>query len=234
MTVATSMEAFSINRILPDLPDEMPEKLVDALTSLGATDSNLHMVQESDLAGVIPVLTARELIIGWKSLASGRSPSLSSTEPATSEHSDSDCVLPKLQSSGNAEPGWPYRFIVPWESFPKALLECCEDSKVPHPTDRREMIRILADSIMKVQPNVTRKSVEPIAHSLIVKYSKSFMDMADGIPMGSGHSSLTNQLVNGIQNCRKTQRSRKRQVEPATSSTFPFRPTWENEYGCIR
>ena len=98
------------------------------------------------------------------------------------------------------------------------------------------MIRILASTNMKVQARPTRKSVEPIAHSIVSRYPNSFMDIADRIPMGSGHTSITNQIMARIDNYHKSERSRKRSVEAlqiGAASTSTAGSATGSEYGCV-
>ena len=225
------MDDFQIRKVLPDLSKEKYDALLGVLNAIGAKkDVNLHLLTEKDFAGVLPLLEIRQLLEAWTSISDA---SPVAGRPAYSEvNSDGHTK----SNSGCLEAGWEYRFKIPWESFPEPLLRCCREGTAPLYRDRLQMIRILASTIMKVQARPTRKSVEPIAHSIVSRYPNSFMDIADGIPMGSGHTSITNQIMARIDNYHKSERSRKRSVEAlqvGAASTSTASSATGSEYGCV-
>ena len=146
---------------------------------------------------MLPLLEIRQLLESCTSISDASSvpsrPTYSEVNSAGHSKSNSRCL----------EAGWEYRFKVPWESFPDPLLRCCREGAVPLYRDRLQMIRILVSTIMKAHARPTRKSVEPIAHSIVSRYPNSFKDIADGIPMGSEHNSITNQIMARIDNYHK-------------------------------
>lgn len=115
-------------------------------------------------------------------------------EPAQKESSGTNVFL---------SPNWPESFSVPWETMPKALLTAVQGGKRPVPKDRRKMIRIIIDSVLKVCPCPLRKQLAVIAMKVVDAYPASFKDAFDGTLIGTGYDSVLNQLVARAENMKR-------------------------------
>ena len=120
-----------------------------------------------------------------------------------------------------------HNFEVPWDKFPSALLEACKSDKEPKPSHRSEMVRVIADEVFKHATKPGSKNLETIAIKIVQEYPKSFKDHIDGLSVGKGHSSLTQQLINRVDNAR---RSVKRFL--TSEATTPKKQQVQT-YGCI-
>ena len=115
---------IDISSVLPNLPVEKCEDILIALRNIGASKANIHLLKESDLTGILPLLQARQLLEAWGSLTLINKQSGPIVCTSNISSSIESLVEPK-----NPEAGWAYKFAVPWESFPKMLLQCCAEGK---------------------------------------------------------------------------------------------------------
>lgn len=60
----------------------------------------------------------------------------------------------------------------------------------PIPSARREMVRILVDDICKISQKPGKKALATIAHKIVKKYPKYFLDEIEGTLFGFGYDSL--------------------------------------------
>ena len=125
---------------------------------------------------------------------------------------------------------WIYSFEIPWNKFPPALLEAVKLEIEPKPNLRAEMVRIIVDEIFKYTQKPSKKSLEKIAFTVVKKYPSSFKDQIDGMSVGVGHSSFTQQLVYRVDNVK---RSAKRFLVRPTNQKSKRKCDDAIAYGCI-
>ena len=117
--------------------------------------------------------------------------SSASTEPMLSSDQS-------FNSSSSGDLDWIADYIIPWDKFPGDLLQNCRDGKQPPSSSRRQMVKIIVDDVLQKTSRPKRKNMDTLAHNVVAKYPKSFQDNVSGVVIGSGHSSLTNQLCNKV------------------------------------
>ena len=87
--------------------------------------------------------------------------------------------------------GWLIGYSIPWDKFPKQILNACENELQPHPLPLNEMKRILVDDILRQsKQKPSKKDFEAVALKVVSKYPKSFQDTIGGISLGKGYESL--------------------------------------------
>ena len=221
------MESIAI--ALPQLSEELIQKLKDFITDdLGVLGENdLKLIKEADLLPILKPIQARKIIQYWKNEAQPEVfedniekestscddtlMALSSNSSACSSGSSSNRrIIPAEQSD------WDFRFEIPWNSFPKSLLDACDHKKKPEKRHRLEMVRIVVDAIHKVCAYPKLKNIEKIAYRIISRYPNSFKDEIDGIVIGSGLESLTTQIMYRSDNIRR--RIKKESPSPCTDA----------------
>ena len=129
-----------------------------------------------------------------------------------------------------ARDDWIHSFEVPWEKFPPALLEACEKKVEPKGSHRSEMVRIIVEEVCKYTEKPGKKNLEKIAFDVVKKYPESFRDQIDGMAVGVGHSSLTQQLVHRVENSR---RSVKRFLVQSPKASAKRKCDAISNYGCV-
>ena len=117
---------------------------------------------------------------------------LSDTEITPSQKPSSESTA--QEATGSKRGHWVQNFTIPWEKFPKALLEACKRKVRPSSSDRREMVRILCDEIHQQCPLPGRKNLSKIAEMVVEKYSESFCDSIGDTILGTGYGSLRKQM----------------------------------------
>ena len=66
------------------------------------------------------------------------------------------------------------------------------------------MVRIIVDEIFKYTQKPSKNSLEKIAFAVVKKYPSLFKDQIDGMSVGIGHSSFTQQLVYLVDNVKRS------------------------------
>lgn len=89
---------------------------------------------------------------------------------------------------------WVQQFAIPWSKMPQSLIDACERKVRPKPRDRREMVRILCDSIRNHSTLPGRENLSKIANMVVTKYKESFCDIVGDTVVGTGYESLRKQL----------------------------------------
>lgn len=165
-----------------------------------------------------------------------------STSPVTETSSSSYSTSPSPPSTNSSSStvdldSWPENFQIPWTQMPNDLKIAVLREKRPVPRDRREMIRLIVDQMRAVEANPTRADCICIAKKIIQKHPKSFADvLQDGSKIGSGYSSLVNQLKTRVEHLNrdsmKSPRRAGKQPTTSTSSSTTKRPS--DQYGCVQ
>uniref|UniRef100_H2ZAB3 Uncharacterized protein n=1 Tax=Ciona savignyi TaxID=51511 RepID=H2ZAB3_CIOSA len=130
----------------------------------------------------------------YSELSSGNS-----TSPVWSCSSSSSSV-------NSSEASWVFDFPVPWSKCSSAMLELLGKGEPPNPMQRRQLVHDTIDGVLKITSKPGRKNIERIAFSIVAKYPDSFRDAIDGVSIGNGHGSLTNELFNRWENTMRKKR----------------------------
>ena len=109
---------LSIKNILKSISQETLEKVLEAFQAIGA--ESLEDVEVGDLLHVLKPIAARKLIKNWT-----HNESSGTTTEEISQSSSSDWSF-ESSSSDKVSADWDFTFSIPWNSFPKPLLEACE------------------------------------------------------------------------------------------------------------
>ena len=134
---------------------------------------------------------------------------------------------------------WINDYKIPWNKFPKSLLDACIRKSRPKPRERREMVRILCDDIRGYNTFPGRKNLARIAQMIVSKYKDSFCHLIGDSVIGSGYESFLKQMEERIANLnRKSGKdlvklnisSEDEDSEPKSKSRKTVIP---DSYGCV-
>lgn len=103
------------------------------------------------------------------------------------------------------------------------------------------MVRILVDDICRISQKPGKKALSRIAHKIVKKYPKSFLDEIEGTLVGSGYDSLLKQLQLRFDNinryCNSSSLKRKNSLVTEEEDVVEDGPTHKtylrDNYGCI-
>ncbi|XP_077970831.1 uncharacterized protein LOC144425216 [Styela clava] len=190
-----------ILKVLPSLPNEAVKAAAKVLCDDVGVDevSDLCVVVEDDLKGVLKPAKIRLLLNAWKVESEKSSGMLEDVSPASTPSTSMD-----IPSSST--PKSLFQFKVPWEKFPPELLVCCKNKLKPPPLLRKEMVRILVEDVDKINRKPSKKEFDYIARAITDKYPEAFQDAFGGQVIGSGHKSLCDQMVNRREYFRRSRR----------------------------
>lgn len=154
------------------------------------------------------------------------------------EETESSSILQNRKVTTN-NLDWAHDFIVPWENMPKDLMKLLEENKRPSPSLRRQMIRIVTDSIQKITEKPGKKALAIIARKMINDYSAALADTLCGEVVGEGYSSLLKQMEVRFDNLNRTnplnilRRAVKHQEEKSPSGDKKRKLGVADCYGCV-
>ena len=118
-------------------------------------------------------------------------------------------------------------FEIPFYKFPNLI----EQGKVPSPSQRLAIVRLVCDDLQQVIDKPLKKHLEIIARKIVDKYPQSFQDNIKDTKLGNGYSSLLCQLINRCENTRRpNSTSSKRKLEEGKVKKISS----ADSYGCIR
>ncbi|RXG55148.1 hypothetical protein Avbf_17735 [Armadillidium vulgare] len=140
------------------------EKIQKDLPSLSNED-DLKYVEEKDLCEILKPIPVRKLLKSWKilkienlvveftmeifantseSVSSLMDKSLPMETGCTSKQNENEH---DQHSYSNTDPNWAFKFNIPWDLMPKALLQSINKSERPSAQLRRQMVRIIVSHI---------------------------------------------------------------------------------------
>ncbi|XP_061115668.1 uncharacterized protein LOC133140108 isoform X2 [Conger conger] len=141
-------------------------------------------------------------------------PQTRSPPPPSVSHGGDKCELVSLPICPPALPAsplhfgmgssWIRAFQVPWERMPQSLREAVATGRRPQPADRRLMVRVTVDAMMKRCPNPTRAACAEIAKAIVAQHPHSFGDLTEeGEKLGSGFHSLLTQIKTRVEHVNR-------------------------------
>lgn len=143
------------------------------------------------------------------------------------ESSSLECSRP---STSYIRKSWPDTFKVPWQLMPAEIQSAISSGKRPSPAARRQMVRVLADEMKKMETTPTRSQCLTICKTIVNQYPQSFADqLHDGRIIGEGYSSLLTQVKTRIENLSRTTSFRQHR-----SSLCGVKRGPTDTYGCVR
>ncbi|KAL7387124.1 hypothetical protein ABVT39_018690 [Epinephelus coioides] len=163
------------------------------------------------------------------------SSSLSPANDSSSLSSSSSSTTPRRSTTSSsttrslASITWSETFEVQWGNMPEELQLALEKEQRPLPAHRRQMIRILADEIRKIEANPTRAQCQSICRNIVRQYPKSFAD-TDTEGSGVKYASLLAQLKSRIEHLNRGNYLAHRRSSRAESSTR--KRGYTDMYGC--
>ncbi|XP_056589715.1 uncharacterized protein LOC130409653 [Triplophysa dalaica] len=119
--------------------------------------------------------------------------------------------------------------------LPAVLRKKLDKQELPTARERREMIRIISGKIIAICKKPSKKHLDQIARNMVLQYPKSLKDMIEDEVVGSGHDSITKQLLCRVDNYKRNEILKKRNSTPANdTSTDPENKKKRlDSYGCI-
>ncbi|XP_061747157.1 uncharacterized protein si:dkey-15h8.17 isoform X2 [Nerophis ophidion] len=225
---------------LPGLPDDL---LTIILHEAGVKCvEDLRLVEEKDLLKYLQPTQCRKLLDGLKQgffplhlqPVSPRTPTFSSTLSHSSGSSSSSSSL-----AGPCRP-WHADFQVDWDQMPPAIRSAVENERRPSAQDRKAMVTMVVDQMMRHDRNPTRAMCHSVIRGIVRSFPKSFADVGrHGDLVGDGCHSLLQQIKTRVEYmnrnntlARRRRQKRQRAGVSAEARTFARRPT--DQYGCVR
>ncbi|XP_071821327.1 uncharacterized protein [Apostichopus japonicus] len=159
----------------------MVDKVVEQLLAAGVESvCDLKLITDDDLSSVLKPIQRRKLLLAWANKAE----KLLGSESSQSSEPDSVASSPGcswVPSSAESSPAaviadWAESYKVDWDKMPKSLTKSLQKKQRPTPKDRREMIRILCNDIMKVESSPGRKHLSIIAQKIVREFPEPFKD----------------------------------------------------------
>uniref|UniRef100_W5KJ82 Zinc finger protein with KRAB and SCAN domains 4-like n=1 Tax=Astyanax mexicanus TaxID=7994 RepID=W5KJ82_ASTMX len=205
-----------IKTTLPPLSEELLQLLMQRLDALGVCSvEDLRRVTAADLEGLLQPAQCGTLIEVFNTASS-------ENELA---HSTAGPIEPPAGASG--------KFQIPWEKFPPELVKAMVEKTRPHPSLRREMVRIIIDDFFSAKmKRPGRDTIRQISHELVLKYPNSFCDLYGEDAFGTGFKSLMDQMENRVENCWRS--GKRKSKRPAESDAGAEKPKRFVHYGCVQ
>ncbi|XP_067217734.1 uncharacterized protein [Chanodichthys erythropterus] len=225
--------------VLPSLSPDVTNQLVEKLMDQGVEDlDDLTYVKEEDISEFLRPIQCRKLLSAWKHQEHQNCTVV--LQPAEiiplvpPETKTTDSSKPTSSSvASTASHSWLENFKVPWDLMPPGIKSAVENGQRPSPSDRRQMIRILADEIRKLEKAPTRSQCLTVTRQIVSQYPKSFADMMCDKVVGGGYESLLSQLKVRIEHLNRTStlsHCRNNRSDTVTSRKRSF----TDSYGCTR
>nr|XP_054925305.1 uncharacterized protein LOC129384153 isoform X2 [Dermacentor andersoni]XP_054925306.1 uncharacterized protein LOC129384153 isoform X2 [Dermacentor andersoni] len=233
--------ASAIRRIVPELPEEELVMLVNYLKSEGYQhEKDLIYLEIDDLKPHLKLFYARKLLRGLKTsgndgpfCSSGGNAEQASTLCAESASSSQTSVAAATSTSRR----WLQEFKIKWAELPNQLIADCKEGRRPNPQMRRQLVKVLGETVAKHDPMPGTAAVKHIARLVTMEYPKSFADMTSaGDIIGDGAASFSRQLSTFLENKRRPNRNAKRTDDLSEQVDQPAAkmakgPT--DSYGCV-
>ncbi|XP_033624085.1 uncharacterized protein LOC117287543 [Asterias rubens] len=105
---------------------------------------------------------------------------------------------------------WSSSYQIPWKKLPKGLQDSIQRKERPLPSERRQMIRVLADDIVKITSRPMRKQLAVVASKVVAEFPSSFQDKLDDLIVDNGYNSILTQLEQRFQNLHRQLKPMKR------------------------
>ncbi|XP_052441703.1 uncharacterized protein LOC127983555 [Carassius gibelio] len=194
--------------VLPSLSPDVTNQLVEKLMDQGVEGLD-------DLVYVLPSVPPETNTTLGSPPSSFSRPTSSSLASASVTHS------------------WTENFQVPWNLMPDGIKSAVENGQRPSPSDRRQMIRILAHEMRKHDKNPTRSQCLTVSRKIVSQYPKSFADMLGDKQVGGGYESVLSQLKVRIEHLNRTNTLSHHRIQRSDSGTTRKRSSTDS-YGCTR
>ncbi|KAJ8333916.1 hypothetical protein SKAU_G00412350 [Synaphobranchus kaupii] len=227
---------------LPSLPTETLTLLLEKLISCGVeSKGDLQYVREEDISELLRPIQCRKILSAWKLEPESHTPG--SPVPSSSSSYPSSLTSPTASSTPRTSTSstprrptssitWPETFEVQWDKMPAGLQSAIANGERPTAADRRQLVRVLADEVKKLETNPTRAQCLTVSHNIVRQYPKSFADADTQETGAAACSSLLSQLKNRIEHLNRNNYLAHRRAQRAVAGAFrPMRgPT--DTYGC--
>ncbi|CAL8290569.1 unnamed protein product [Merluccius merluccius] len=237
--------------VLPSLPDDKLQSLLNKLASIGVeSKSDLQFIKEEDLPANITPIQCRRLLNAWQTEGQTTCLTLTPVEPSdifystTTDDTPSSDSTSSLQSSSSSNSSrmtvilsaWPENFNVPWNRMAASITAAIAQEQRPSAKDRREMVRMIVDEMRLTELNPSKSQCLTVAKMIVKQHPKCFADvMRDGTVIGSGYGSLLTQIKTRVEHVnRGSSLSRRRNQRRASNSPADTARGPADQYGCVR
>ncbi|XP_065646007.1 uncharacterized protein LOC136076634 isoform X2 [Hydra vulgaris] len=193
------MEVIKSNilRTLPHIDGCVLNQVVKNLWEIGVeNETDLYLVKVDDLVLLKPI-QQRKLLESWAKESSDFIVATQSSiqmVPTVKVKNNSTNSIMKIKHVSAAD--WYLTFVLPWAKMSREVQDILAAGERPLTAHRCAIIRIIMNDVLAVCPKPLKKHLDVIASSMVAKYPKSFKDEYGTTVIGSGHDSLTLQLVN--------------------------------------
>jgi len=129
---------------------------------------------------------------------------IAAAQPAQVSASSPSTTASSSSTESTASPANWTHFRVPDDTFSPELKKQLTCKERLEPRARRELVRKVVDEALKMGKRPVKKELDQVAAVVRNKYPESLTDVLDGAVIGSGHSSLTLQLVSRVENVHRS------------------------------
>lgn len=187
--------AATIQRLVPELPNEDLANLVTYLESEGYQYGNdLVYLEADDFKPHLRMFYVRKLLRGLKAGGTDESSSMVSATSIVQAEAPTSAqnVVTAAPKTSNR---WLQEFVVSWGDLPRDALEDCEGGRRPSLQMRRKLVKLVGSSIADIDPSPGIMAIRHVARLVVSKCQQSFGDITSaGDLIGDGTTSGTTVL----------------------------------------
>ena len=158
-----------------------------------------------------------------------------STPPASSPQAGPSTPIHIPRRLSAAESNWASSFVIPVASLSAELRTGLAGTARLSPKLQRELVRKLTDAATAHCQRPKKRDLDTIALQVVSHYPDALKDVIDGAVVGSGHISLTAQLVARVENINRSpsvpQGIRRKRLHPEQKDQRQLRPI--DGLGCV-
>jgi len=130
---------------------------------------------------------------------------------------------------------WAHNFSPPWDEVPAAVREKLNNKQRLQPKERRQVVRVVVDAVLKVCNSPRKTELEEVAKAMAEAYPESFVDRIGDDFVAAGYNDLLNRLCERRDNVNRVSAvtgPKKRSGESGDSQKVVKRRP-KDSYGCV-
>lgn len=190
-----------VEKALPGLEYDVIKKVSERLSDIGVIhQDDLQFVEEENIKDLLKPIQVKKLLKFFNELVKKSAvPSLQQEQISEENIIMANPTTSQNECSGMQEiltPGvnWAENFEIPWSSFPKEVLLACTEKTPVQKKHRSEMVRIIANSILRIDQSPGRRHYCPIAQKIVSKYPDTFQDRYGDTVIAGGYMTMMKKI----------------------------------------
>lgn len=232
-----------VEKALPGLEYDVIKKVSERLSDIGVIhQDDLQFVEEENIKDLLKPIQVKKLLKFFNELVKKSAvPSLQQEQISEENIIMANPTTSQNECSGMQEiltPGvnWAENFEIPWSSFPKEVLLACTEKTPVQKKHRSEMVRIIANSILRIDQSPGRRHYCPIAQKIVSKYPDTFQDRYGDTVIAGGYMTMMKKIEDTIDNRKRRSCLQDKFISTTSSNEEPFkrkRKTLRDSYGTV-